>query len=82
MFAYDLALLSATGMDVEFDFIFRTVCRESVWNINEQGSCRCFANWTSKFIRLPRCSRKTMVASKRHEELYWFRPESYIQSQR
>ena len=23
-----------------------------------------------------------MVASKRHEELYWFRPEPYVQSQR
>ena len=25
-------------MDVEFDFIFRTIGWESVWNINEQGS--------------------------------------------
>ena len=25
-------------MDVEFDFIFRTVGWESVWNITEQGS--------------------------------------------
>jgi hypothetical protein len=23
-----------------------------------------------------------MVASKRHEELYWFRPEPYVQSKR
>jgi len=23
-------------------------------------------------------SRKTMVASKRHENLYWFRPEPYV----
>ena len=36
--AYDPAHLQATGMDVEFDFIFRTVHWESVWNINEQGS--------------------------------------------
>ena len=36
--AYDFALLQATGMDIEFDFIFRTVGWESVWNINEQGS--------------------------------------------
>ena len=36
--AYDPALLQATGLDVEFDFIFRTVGWESVWNINEQGS--------------------------------------------
>ena len=38
MFAYDLALLSATGMDVEFDFIYRTVGWEKVWNVTEQGS--------------------------------------------
>ena len=44
--------------------------------------CRCFINRTSKFIRLPRCSRKTMVAYNRHEDLYWFRPEPYIQPQR
>ena len=25
-------------MDIEFDFIFRTVGWESIWNINEQGS--------------------------------------------
>ena len=29
-----------------------------------------------------RCSRKTMIASKRYDDLYWFRPESYVQSQR
>jgi len=45
-------------------------------------SCRCFVNWTSKFIQLSRCSRKTMVASKRDEDLYWFKPEPYVQSQR
>jgi hypothetical protein len=44
--------------------------------------CRCFVNQTSKLIRLPCCSRKMMVASKRHEDLYWFRPEPYVQSQR
>ena len=44
--------------------------------------CRCFVNRTSKFIRLPYCSRKMMVASKRHEDLYWFRTEPYAQSQR
>ena len=32
--------------------------------------CQCFVNRTSKLIRLPRCSRKTMVASKRCEDLY------------
>jgi hypothetical protein len=32
--------------------------------------CQCFINRTSKFIRLSRCSRKTMVASKSHEDLY------------
>ena len=36
--AYDLALLHATGMDVEFDFIFRTDGWEGVWNVVEQGS--------------------------------------------
>ena len=42
----------------------------------------CFVDQTSKLIRLPRCSRKTMVASNRHKDLYWFRPEPYVQSQR
>jgi hypothetical protein len=46
------------------------------------ANCWCFVNRTSKFIRSPRCSRKTMVASKRHEDLYWFRLEPYVQSQR
>ena len=36
--AYDPALLQAIGMDIEFDFIFRTIGWKSVWNINEQGS--------------------------------------------
>ena len=48
-----------------------------VWE-GEDSMCQCFINQTSKFIRLPRCSRKMMVASKRHEDLYWFRPEPYI----
>jgi hypothetical protein len=43
---------------------------------------RCFINQTIKLIRLLHCSRKMMVASKRHEDLYWFRLEPYIQSQR
>ena len=38
MSTYDPALLQVTGMDIEYDFIFRTIGRESVWNINEQGS--------------------------------------------
>ena len=37
-----------------------------------------FCRPTSKFIRMPRYSRKTMVASKRHEDLYWFRSEPYV----
>ena len=36
--AYDPTLLQAIGMDVEFDFIFRTVSWENVWNVTEQGS--------------------------------------------
>jgi hypothetical protein len=32
--------------------------------------CRCFVNRTSKFKRMSRCSRKTMVAFKRHKDLY------------
>ena len=44
--------------------------------------CQCFVNRTSKFIRLPHCSRKTMVASKRHENLFWFKPKPYVQSHR
>ena len=31
---------------------------------------------------MSRYSRKTMVESNRHEDLYWFRPEPYVQSQR
>jgi len=27
-------------------------------------------------------SRKIMLASKRHEEVYWFRLDPYVQSQR
>ena len=34
-YAYDPVLLHATGMDVEFDFIFRTIGWEGVWNIVE-----------------------------------------------
>ena len=45
-------------------------------------NCRCFVNQTSKLIQLPCYSRKTMVASNIHEDLYWFRPEPYVQSQR
>jgi hypothetical protein len=41
-----------------------------------------FCRLTSQCIRLSRYSRKMMVASKRHEELYWFNLESYVQSQR
>jgi hypothetical protein len=37
---------------------------------SEEEVCRCFVNRTIKFIRLSRCSRKTMVASNRHEDLY------------
>ena len=33
-------------------------------------SCQCFVNRTSKLIQFPHCSRKTMVASKRHNDLY------------
>ena len=36
--AYDLAVLRAIGMDIEFNFIFRAVGWEHVWNIHEQGS--------------------------------------------
>ena len=36
--AYDLNLLQATGMDVEFDLVFRAVGWEGVWNVVEQGS--------------------------------------------
>ena len=44
--------------------------------------CRCFVNRTSKLIRLLHCSRKTIVAYNKHDDLYWFRPEPYVRSQR
>ena len=39
---------------------------------------RCFVNRTSKLIWLLRCSRKMMVASNRHEDLYLFRPKPFV----
>jgi hypothetical protein len=36
--AYDPVLLQAIGMDVEFDFVFRAIGWEGVWNVVEQGS--------------------------------------------
>jgi hypothetical protein len=38
----------------------------------------CFVNWTSKYMRLLYCSRKMMIASNRHKDLYWFRPKPYV----
>jgi hypothetical protein len=38
--------------------------------IHEDVYRRCFVNRSSKFIRLQHCSRKMMVASKRHDDLY------------
>ena len=35
---YDPALLHITGMDLEFEIIFRTVGWENVWHIDELGS--------------------------------------------
>ena len=35
---YDPAILCAIGMDIEFDFRFRAIGWEDVWNIHEQGS--------------------------------------------
>ena len=35
--AYDAAILRTIGMDVEFNFIFRAVGWEDVWNNHEQG---------------------------------------------
>ena len=35
--AYDLALLQATGMNTEFEIIFKAVGWEDVWEINEPG---------------------------------------------
>ena len=46
--------------------------------VDTVGRCRCFVNQTTKFIRMPCYSRKTMVASKRHKELYWFRLKPYV----
>jgi hypothetical protein len=46
------------------------------------GELSVFCRPTSKFIRMLRSSRKTMVASKRYEELYWFRPEPYVYFER
>jgi hypothetical protein len=37
-----------------------------------------FCEPMSEFIRVSRCSRKTMVAFKDHKELYWFRLEPYV----
>ena len=34
---YDPAILCAIGMDIEFDFRFRAIGWEDVWNIHEQG---------------------------------------------
>jgi len=47
MYAYDPALVQAIGIDVAFDFIFRTIGWESVWNVVEQGSKLL----TSEFLR-------------------------------
>ena len=47
MFAYDPALVQAIGIDVAFDFIFRTIGWESVWNVVEEGSKLL----TSEFLR-------------------------------
>ena len=44
--AYDPAVLRAIGMHVEFDFIFRAVGWEDVWNIHEQG----FKLLTAEFL--------------------------------
>ena len=35
---YDPALLHATGMDLEFEIIFRTIGWKNVWQIDEPGS--------------------------------------------
>ena len=35
---YDPALLQSTGMNTEFEIIFKTVGWENVWEINEPGS--------------------------------------------
>ena len=36
--AYNLALLQAIGMNTEFEFIFKAIGWEDVWEINEPGS--------------------------------------------
>jgi len=36
--AYDLALLQSTGMNIEFEIIFKTIGWENVWEINEPES--------------------------------------------
>ena len=41
-----------------------------------------FCQPTSEFVWMSRCSKKTMGAFKRHKELYYFRSEPYVQSQR
>jgi hypothetical protein len=35
---YDPAVLRATGMYIEFNFIFRAIGWENAWNIHEKGS--------------------------------------------
>ena len=35
--AYDPALLQSTGMNAEFEIIFKTIGWENVWEINEPG---------------------------------------------
>ena len=36
--AYDTALLHSTGMDGEFEIIFKTIGWENIWHIDEPGS--------------------------------------------
>ena len=36
--AYDTALLQSTGMNIEFEIIFKTIGWENAWEINESGS--------------------------------------------
>ena len=48
----------------------RTVVMWATWAKVSSWHCWCFINRTSKLIRLPRYCRKTMVASKRHNDLY------------
>ena len=49
---------ATTPNQTDIGIFILTTLAESVFH------CRCFVNLTSKFIRLPRCSRKMMVASK------------------